>query len=230
MNEFTKKRKIVKLQKLNDTEYFTKLKSISLLKDRMSKNMLDNLDNITRLSVAELDDLDILLDIIGDISNAYKIYVYDNLYKSEFDLWYTINKYTNNIMISINFAIEAKYEYFTKYNDKDTAEFFLNLVKSSVSSILEYIYDCIELYISSNGSFTKYWNTLQLVKDTIIDLLTSKEEDEYTIVARNFLDKLLTHILQKDYKNDAIYYNVALPMDDKYIEIGSNKNNKKEVI
>lgn len=230
MNEFTKKSKVVKLRKLNDTEYFTKLKSISRLKDRMSKNMLDNLDNITRLSVAELDDLDILLDIIGDISNAYKIYVYDNLYKSEFDLWYTINKYTNNIMISINFAIEAKYEYFTKYNDKDTAEFFLNLVKSSVSSILEYIYDCIELYISSNGSFTKYWNTLQLVKDNIIDLITSKNEDEYTVEARNFLDKLLTHILQKDYKNDAIYYNVALPMDDKYIEIGSSKNNKKEVI
>ena len=230
MNEFTKKSKVVKLRKLNDTEYFTKLKSISKLKDRMSKNMLDNLDNITRLSVAELDDLDILLDIIGDISNAYKIYVYDNLYKSEFDLWYTINKYTNNIMISINFAIEAKYEYFTKYNDKDTAEFFLNLVKSSVSSILEYIYDCIELYISSNGSFTKYWNTLQLVKDNIIDLITSKNEDEYTVEARNFLDKLLTHILQKDYKNDAIYYNVALPMDDKYIEIGSSKNNKKEVI
>lgn len=228
MNEFTKKSKVVKLQKLNDTEYFTKLKSISRLKDRMSKNMLDNLDNITRLSVAELDDLDILLDIIGDISNAYKIYVYDNLYKSEFDLWYTINKYTNNIMISINFAIEAKYEYFTKYNDKDTAEFFLNLVKSSVSSILEYIYDCIELYISSNGSFTKYWNTLQLVKDNIIDLITSKNEDEYTVEARNFLDKLLTHILQKDYKNDAIYYNVALPMDDKYIEIGDSKN--KDVI
>lgn len=230
MNGFIKKGKVVKLRKMNDTEYFTKLKSISRLKDRMSKNMLDNLDNITRLSVAELDDLDTLLDIIGDISNAYKIYVYDNLYKSEFDLWYTINKYTNNIMISINFAIEAKYEYFTKYNDKDTAEFFLNLVKSSVSSILEYIYDCIELYISSNGSFTKYWNTLQLVKENIIDLITSKNEDEYTIVARNFLDKLLTHILQKDYKNDAIYYNVALPMDDKYIEIGSNKNNKKEVI
>lgn len=228
MNEFTKKSKVVKLRKLNDTEYFTKLKSISRLKDRMSKNMLDNLDNITRLSVAELDDLDILLDIIGDISNAYKIYVYDNLYKSEFDLWYTINKYTNNIMISINFAIEAKYEYFTKYNDKDTAEFFLNLVKSSVSSILEYIYDCIELYISSNGSFTKYWNTLQLVKDNIIDLITSKNEDEYTVEARNFLDKLLTHILQKDYKNDAIYYNVALPMDDKYIEIGNSKN--KDVI
>lgn len=228
MNEFTKKSKVVKLRKLNDTEYFTKLKSISKLKDRMSKNMLDNLDNITRLSVAELDDLDILLDIIGDISNAYKIYVYDNLYKSEFDLWYTINKYTNNIMISINFAIEAKYEYFTKYNDKDTAEFFLNLVKSSVSSILEYIYDCIELYISSNGSFTKYWNTLQLVKDNIIDLITSKNEDEYTVEARNFLDKLLTHILQKDYKNDAIYYNVALPMDDKYIEIGDSKN--KDVI
>ena len=228
MNEFTKKSKVVKLRKLNDTEYFTKLKSISRLKDRMSKNMLDNLDNITRLSVAELDDLDILLDIIGDISNAYKIYVYDNLYKSEFDLWYTINKYTNNIMISINFAIEAKYEYFTKYNDKDTAEFFLNLVKSSVSSILEYIYDCIELYISSNGSFTKYWNTLQLVKDNIIDLITSKNEDEYTVEARNFLDKLLTHILQKDYKNDAIYYNVALPMDDKYIEIGDSKN--KDVI
>ena len=228
MNEFTKKSKVVKLRKLNDTEYFTKLKSISRLKDRMSKNMLDNLDNITRLSVAELDDLDTLLDIIGDISNAYKIYVYDNLYKSEFDLWYTINKYTNNIMISINFAIEAKYEYFTKYNDKDTAEFFLNLVKSSVSSILEYIYDCIELYISSNGSFTKYWNTLQLVKDNIIDLITSKNEDEYTVEARNFLDKLLTHILQKDYKNDAIYYNVALPMDDKYIEIGDSKN--KDVI
>lgn len=226
MNEFIKKGKVVKLRKMNDTEYFTKLKSISRLKDRMSKHMLDNLDNITRLSVAELDDLDTLLDIIGDISNAYKIYVYDNLYKSEFDLYYTINKYTNNIMISINFAIEAKYEYFTKYNDKDTAEFFINLVKSSVSSILEYIYDCIELYISSNGSFTKYWNTLQLVKDNIIDLITSKDEDEYTIVARNFLDKLLTHILQKDYKNDAIYYNVALPMDDKYIEL----ENKKEVI
>ena len=104
----------------------------------------------------------------------------------------------------------------------------LNLVKSSVSSILEYIYDCIELYISSNGSFTKYWNTLQLVKDNIIDLITSKNEDEYTVEARNFLDKLLTHILQKDYKNDAIYYNVALPMDDKYIEIGDSKN--KDVI
>ena len=229
MNKFIKDRKVVKLQKLNDTEYFTKLKSISKLKDRMSKNMLNNFDNITRLSVAELNDLDSLLDIIGDISNAYKIYVYDNLYKSEFDLEYTINKYTNNILLSINFAIEAKYEYFNKYNDKETAEFFLNLVKSSVSSILEYIYDCIELYISSNGSFTKYWNTLQLVKENIIDLLVSKEEDEYTVVARNFLDKLLTHILQKDYKNDAIYYNVALPMDDKYIEI-SNSNNKKEVI